>query len=380
MSAKPVVLAAGGTGGHLFPAEALARELLERGHRVVLVTDVRGTAFGDALRDVPVHRIRSATLGGGLLGKARTALELGIGTMQARGLLARLDPAIVVGFGGYPSFPAVYAAAGLRIPVAIHEQNAVMGRANRMLARRARLICTSFPEVQGMDNVDRARAVRTGNPVRPAVLALRDRPYEAPLPGGGFNLLVTGGSQGAAVFGEILPRAVAALPEDLRLRLGIVQQARTENLQAASDEYARLGVQATLAPFFKDLPERLARCHLMIGRSGASTVAELTVAGRPAILVPYPHATDDHQTANARAVAAAGGAWVMPQPEFTAETLAARLTALLTDPSTLAPAAAAAAAWGLPDAARRLADAVLGAAGLGNGRTAPDSQKMRAAE
>ncbi|MFC7334123.1 undecaprenyldiphospho-muramoylpentapeptide beta-N-acetylglucosaminyltransferase [Rhodocista pekingensis] len=379
MSPNPIVLAAGGTGGHLFPAEALARELLERGHRVVLVTDVRGTAFGDALRDVPVHRIRSATLGGGLLGKARTALELGIGTLQARRLLARLAPAIVVGFGGYPSFPAVYAAAGLRIPVAIHEQNAVMGRANRMLARRARLICTSFPEVQGMDNVDRARAVRTGNPVRPAVLVLRDRPYEAPLPGGSLNILVTGGSQGATVFGEIVPRAVAMLPEDLRLRLGIVQQARAENLQAARDGYAALGVQATLAPFFRDLPERLARCHLMIGRAGASTVAELTVAGRPAILVPYPHATDDHQTANARALAAAGGAWLMPQPEFTAEALAARLTALLTDPTPLAPAAAAAAAWGLPDAARRLADAVLGAAGLGNGRTTPDSQ-MRAAE
>jgi len=354
-----VVLAAGGTGGHMFPAEALARELLARGQKVVLVTDRRGNAFGDALPEVPVHRISADTLGRGLLGKARTALALTLGTIQARTLLRRLDPVLVVGFGGYPSFPAVYAAQRLRIPTALHEQNAVMGRANRMLAPRARLICTSFPDIQGLENADRPKTIRTGNPVRPAILALRDRPYPPLAADGSINILVTGGSQGAAIFGSIIPAAVAMLPEDLRMRLSIVQQARHENIEEARATYARLGVQAELAPFFRDMPERLAACHLVIARAGASTVAELTATGRPGLLVPYPFATDDHQMANARAVAVEGGAWLMPQPDFTAEALAQRLAALLGDPTALTRAAAAAHGWGTPDAAARLADAVL---------------------
>ncbi|WP_114394593.1 undecaprenyldiphospho-muramoylpentapeptide beta-N-acetylglucosaminyltransferase [Oleisolibacter albus] len=356
---RPIVLAAGGTGGHMFPAEALARELLARGRRVVLVTDIRGKAFGDALPDVPVERIRAATAAPGLTGKLRMVVELVAGTAQARGLMRSLDPAAVVGFGGYPSVPTVFAAQQRGIPTILHEQNAVLGRANRLMVRRAGLICTSFPEVKGLGTADGRRIVRTGNPVRADILALRDCPYPAPTAHGAVTLLVTGGSQGAAVFGEVVPRAVALLPEDLRLRLKLVQQARTENIETARSAYITMGVQAELAPFFRDMPARLAGCHLMIGRSGAGTVAELAVAGRPSILVPYPHAMDDHQTANARALAGAGGARLLPQSEMSPESLSALLAALLADPATLSSMAKAAFAWSMPDAAQRLADAVL---------------------
>ncbi|WP_119677849.1 undecaprenyldiphospho-muramoylpentapeptide beta-N-acetylglucosaminyltransferase [Indioceanicola profundi] len=374
---SPIVLAAGGTGGHMFPAEALARELLVRGREVVLITDTRGKAFGDALGEVRVERIRAATVTAGIAGKLRMVTEIGIGTWQARGLLKRLRPALVVGFGGYPSVPTVFAAQRLGIPVVLHEQNAVLGRANRMLAKKAHMICTSFEHVSGVDAADSARLERTGNPVRAAIVTLRDRPYPEIQPGGSLNILVTGGSQGASIFGEVLPRAVAMLDEDQRARLSIVQQARTENLQAAAEAYRSMGVQATLAPFFKDMPERLAACHLMICRSGASTVAELTVAGRPAILVPYPHATDDHQTANARAVEAAGGAWLMPNPQFTAERLAARLNELLADPMQLPARAHAARIWGIPDAGQRLADAVLSVAGTSTGANGNSNSSSR---
>jgi len=359
VSSMPIVLAAGGTGGHLFPAEALARALLARHWPVVLVTDSRGQAFGDGLQDVPVHRVRAATVKPGIMGKVRLVTELGIGTLQARALLKRLNPAVVVGFGGYPSFPTVLAAGRLGLAVALHEQNAILGRANRFLAGHADLVCTSFEQVGGLEKAGRARRLRTGNPVRPAIVAVRETPYPAPQPGGSLNLLVTGGSQGATLFGEVVPRAVEMLGADRRARLSIVQQARPENLEAAGDTYRRLGVQATLSPFFKDMPARLAAAHVMVARSGAGTVSELTVAGRPGLLVPYPHAMDDHQTANARAVAAAGGAWLLPQPDFTPESLAARLDAWLDDPAPLAAAADRARAWGIPDAADRLADAVL---------------------
>ncbi len=355
-----IVLAAGGTGGHMFPAEALARELLARGHKVVLVTDARGHAFGDALPEVPVERVRAATIGGGIAGKVRMVVELGLGTLEARRLLKRLRPACVVGFGGYPSVPTVFAAQRLGIPTVLHEQNAVLGRANRLLAGKARRVCTSFPSVRGLPAG--VPTVRTGNPVRPGILALAGRPY--PDTGHGLTLLVTGGSQGAAVFSTVIPNAVALLPEDLRQRLRIVQQARPETMADAHAIYDGIGADVELSPFFRDMPARLAACHLMICRSGASTVAELAAAGRPAILVPYPHATDDHQTANARALADAGGAWVLPQTALSPEALAARLTELLADPAGLARAAAAASAWAIPDAAARLATAVLETAGL----------------
>lgn len=357
---RPIVLAAGGTGGHFFPAEALARELLARGEAVALVTDKRGQAFGDSLPEVTVHRIRSAAPGGNLLAKMNAAWQMGLGLLGANALMRHLKPAAVVGFGGYPSVPTVYAAAQGRVPVMLHEQNAVLGRANRMLAAAARRIAVAFPKVASVKEEHRPRLVRTGNPVRPAIAAQRDAAYAVPAPGGPVRILVMGGSQGARVFSEVIPEALGRLPADLRARIHLAQQCRPEDLEAARAAYSGMGLGGLeLESFFRDVPDRLAACHLAITRAGASTIAELTCIGRPAILVPYPHAMDDHQTANARQLAAAGAAWVMAQPDFTADALAARLTALLESPDALTAAAQAAHGWGMADAARRLADAVL---------------------
>ncbi|CAO3422503.1 undecaprenyldiphospho-muramoylpentapeptide beta-N-acetylglucosaminyltransferase [Azospirillum doebereinerae] len=369
-SHKVIVLAAGGTGGHIFPAEALARELLARGRAVALVTDRRGHAFGDSLPEVPVHRIRAASPGSGILGKAKAALQMGLGLLEARALLRRLGPAAVVGFGGYPSVPTVYAAAHAKIPALLHEQNAVLGRANRMLIAGAERLAVAFTGVTRIDEAGRAKIVRTGNPVRPAVAAHRAAPYAAPAEGGPVHLLVMGGSQGARIFSEMVPQALARLPESLRARIHLSQQCRPEDLEAARHALAPLGLGGLeLQSFFRDVPDRLAGCHLAVTRAGASTIAELTCVGRPAILVPYPHATDDHQTANARQLAEAGAAWLVAQPDFTAEALAGRLAGLLAEPAALAAAAAAAHRWGSADAAASLADAVLGMLGARDAST-----------
>jgi UDP-N-acetylglucosamine--N-acetylmuramyl-(pentapeptide) pyrophosphoryl-undecaprenol N-acetylglucosamine transferase len=369
-TSSPILLAAGGTGGHMFPAEALARELLARGRRVALVTDRRGKAFGDALPEVEVFRIHASAPSGSIVAKLRGVAELALGTLQAQRLVSRLRPAAVVGFGGYPSVPAVLAAQRSRLPTVLHEQNAVLGRANRLLAGNARVIVTSFPAVSQIRPSDAGKLVRAGNPVRPAILAVRGLPYPETTGDGPLSLLVTGGSQGARVFSEVVPAALALLPDALRRRIRLSQQARPEDLEQARAALAAAGIEAEVSSFFKDMPERLAACHLAITRAGASTIAELTVAGRPALLVPYPHAMDDHQTANAQALADAGGAWLLPQGSLTPAVLASRLEALLTMPASLITAAAAARAWGAPDAASRLADAVLEACG-GNGAAAP---------
>ncbi|HZB93208.1 MAG TPA: undecaprenyldiphospho-muramoylpentapeptide beta-N-acetylglucosaminyltransferase, partial [Stellaceae bacterium] len=317
-----IVLAAGGTGGHLFPAEALARELMGRGCRIALVTDRRGQAFGDKLPGVALHRIRAGRFGTGLVSKVVGIAELALGTLEAGRLLRSLAPAAAVGFGGYPSVPTMLAAARQNLPTVIHEQNAILGRANRLLAPRVRRIATAFPELGGMREADRARVVLTGNPVRPAIAALRGAPYRAPEEDGAFDILILGGSQGARALSQVVPAAFALMPEALRRRLRVTQQARAEDLEGVRRAHRASGVAAELAPFFNDVPERLARAHLVISRAGASTMAELAMVGRPAILVPYPHAADDHQTANARALEKAGGAWVVPQAEFTAAALA----------------------------------------------------------
>ena len=367
MTDSPIVLAAGGTGGHMYPAEALARALLGRGRRVALVTDRRGQAFGNSLPDVPVHRIRAAQIGRGAVGKARTVMELVLGYGQARGLLRALGPAAVVGFGGYASAPTVHAASRLGLPVVLHEQNAVLGRANRWLAKRAGVIATSFPEVKGLEAAGAAQAAYTGNPVRPAVARLRDRPYVAPEEAGPISILVIGGSQGAAVFSELVPSALGRLPKDLRRRLKVSQQVRQEDLQKATATYRESGIQRELASFFTDVPERLAEAHLVIARAGASTISELAVAGRPALLVPYPFATDNHQAANAAALAEAGGGWLQPQDSLTPQSLSATIEALLSRPRRLVEAAEAAHRFGIADAADRLADAVERLAGLTSG-------------
>lgn len=384
MTASPIVLAAGGTGGHMFPAEALARALLGRGRRVVLVTDRRGQAFGNSLPDVPIHRIRAAQIGRGAVGKACTLVELVLGYGQARGLLRALGPAAVVGFGGYASAPTVHAAGRLGLPVVLHEQNAVLGRANRWLAKRAGVIATSFPEVKGLEAAGAAAAAYTGNPVRPAVARVRDRAYAAPDDAGSINVLVIGGSQGAAVFSDLVPSALSRLPKDLRRRLRVSQQVRQEDLQKATAAYRESGIERELASFFTDVPERLADAHLVIARAGASTVSELAVAGRPALLVPYPFATDNHQAANAAALADAGGGWLQLQDSLTPQSLSATVEALLSQPRRLAEAAEAAHRFGIVDAADRLADAVERLAGLttggGDGDNGSTEPRLEAAE
>jgi len=374
--AGPIVLAAGGTGGHIFPAEALARELLARGREVALITDLRGQAF--KVPGVETYRVRGGQLTGSALVKARAALDLLIGTLQAARILKRLDAAAVVGFGGYPSVPPLFAATRRGIPTLIHEQNALLGRANRLLAPRVRRIATSFAETARLRPVDRDKAVLTGNPVRPAVAALRDTPYAPPAAEGPIHLLVLGGSQGARVFSEIIPAAIARLPEALRRRLVIAQQARAEDLGMARSGYGEIGAALELASFFSDVPERLAAAQLVIARAGASTMTELTTMGRPAILVPYPFAADNHQTANGRALEAAGGAWVVPQPAFTPESLEKLLGELLADPLRLARAAAESRAFGKPDAAQRLADVVVAVSGESNGSSGSVVRKTAA--
>jgi UDP-N-acetylglucosamine--N-acetylmuramyl-(pentapeptide) pyrophosphoryl-undecaprenol N-acetylglucosamine transferase len=357
-----VFLAAGGTGGHLFPAEALARELLARGHAVHLITDSRGKAFGDNLPEITVHRVAASTPTGGLMTKVRALLALARGTREALALLKIHKPKVVVAFGGYPSFPGAMAAILSRTPLVLHDQNAVLGRANRVVARFARVIAKSFDDVIGLPKA--RKAVVTGNPIRPAIAKLREQIYQPPGPSGPIHLLITGGSQGARVFSSVVPTALGLLEPSLRSRLNISQQARAEDKETAAKIYADLGMsaQVELQPFFTDMPERIAKAHLCIGRAGGSTVAEWSAAGRPAIYVPLPIAILDEQTWNARAVEQAGGAWIMPQEEFTPKALATMLKRTLTDSASLEAAAKAAHSQGRTDAAQKLADIVLEAA------------------
>lgn len=360
MSRAPrILLTAGGTGGHVFPAEALASALTARGCTLAFMTDARGQTYGGTLGGLPTHRVSAgAMLGRGLIGRLTGALSLLRGTLQARKVFAAQRPDVVVAFGGYASVPAMAAASQMGIPLLLHEQNAVLGRANRLFASKASRIATSYAEVAGVP--EGTATVRTGMPVRPALLALADAPYEAPHDKlDTIDILVLGGSQGARVFTDILPQAFRGLPAGLERRLRIAQQVRPEDQERAEAAYAGSGLNVTLRTFFDDVPDRLSRCHLLIARAGASTIAEATLAGRPSLLVPLPHAADDHQRANAQAVADAGAGWLLPQSDFTPETLVERLTALLDAPARLQEAARAARAFALPDAAERLADAVL---------------------
>ncbi len=351
---RPIVIAAGGTGGHFFPAEALAMELVSRGHRVALMTDARAAAkLPESFAGREVFVLRGAGIAGRGLRRGVGAVgSLAAGALQARAILGRIDAAAIVGFGGYPTVAPVLATRLMRDapPVLLHEQNAVLGRANRMLAKRAKALALSFA------NTARVPAgvptSVTGNPVRPAFL-------DAVNPGrdGRFNLLILGGSLGARVFSDAVPDAVAALPESLRSRVRVTQQCRAEDLERVTAAYATAGINATLASFFSNVPDLLAQADLVIARAGASTVAELAVSGRPAILVPLPGAIDDHQTANARALTQAGGAWMIPQTQI--DSLPQRLAGLLADPDALARAGVAARTVARPDAAARLADLVL---------------------
>jgi len=357
-----VLLAAGGTGGHLFPAEALAAVLQKRGAVVDLATDARAAHFKFPAR--AVHVIPSATLRGrNPFSVARTATLLTLGTAKAWSMLGRVRPAVVVGFGGYPTVPPLLAATLRGIPTVLHEQNGVMGRANRLLAARVTTIATGFRTLARLDPRLQGKTTFTGNPIRPQVIQAAATPYVAPERNGKLRLLVFGGSQGARVMADIVPAALERMSADLRARLSVVQQARAEDLAAVRATYARLALAVETAPFFPDLPARMAAAHLIISRSGASTVAELSAIGRPAILVPLPHALDQDQFANAGVLEAAGGAIRIEQREFTAERLAAEIAALAGDPGRLARMAQAAKSAGTVDAAERLADLVIKVAG-----------------
>ncbi|RWX63564.1 MULTISPECIES: undecaprenyldiphospho-muramoylpentapeptide beta-N-acetylglucosaminyltransferase [unclassified Mesorhizobium] len=355
MSRGVILLAAGGTGGHLFPAEALAHELNERGWKVHLATDHRAERYSGQFPAVNIHPIQSATLGSKNPLAVLSALwAIWRGVRQASAVITRIKPEAVVGFGGYPTLPPLYAATRRKVPSLIHEQNAVMGRANRALAGRVDAIAGGFlPEDESAAG---AKTVTTGNPVRPQILEAAKTPYVAATGEEPFRFLVFGGSQGAQFFSDAVPTAVGLLPEAQRRRLAITQQARAEDVARVKAAYAALGVDAQVSPFFTDMAARIAAAHLVMSRSGASTVSEIAVIGRPALLVPYPHALDHDQAANAAALAAAGGAEVHPQSTLSAERIAALVGGLMGDPDRLSAMAAAARSAGKPNAARLLAD------------------------
>lgn len=353
-----VLLSSGGTGGHMSPASALAGDLVSRRFSVELATDARGLKYAGMFKDIPTHVVASGTAGAGLSGKVRGAINLFLGMLQAFTLLRKLRPDIVVGFGGYPSVPSVIVAQYLKIPTILHEQNAIIGKANAFLAPKAERIALSIANYNGLDENEKLRAVVTGNPVREEICALYTKPYHTPVMDGELRILVMGGSLGASVFSDVVPKTLAMLSPEYRSRLKVIQQCREADLDSAHEAYASAGIDATLSPFIHEVAQELSQCHLFIGRSGASTVAEVTVAGRPSIFVPYPHHKDQQQKMNADAVADHGGAWVMSEDGFTQEALLARIETFLQNPAILFKAAEKAREFGKPDAARRLGNQV----------------------
>ena len=353
-----IILAAGGTGGHMVPAHAVAAELIRRGAGVALITDDRGSRIPGLFDGVPVHVLPAGRLGGGPLGWLKALGAVVRGRRQARALYKQFTPDAVVGFGGYPAFPALLAASASNIPTILHEQNAVLGRVNRLLAGEAEAIATAYPEVQRLKAAYNGKVALVGNPVRESVKRLG----EAPLPPfdevAPLKLLITGGSQGASILGTVVPAGLGELEPSIRHRLQVVQQCRPDDIEAVRNHYAELKIPAELMTYIADMPAKLAEAHLVIARAGASTIAELTAAGRPAILVPLPSATDDHQTANAREMARAGGARMIAQDDFTPEALARQIEALAHDPQALANAAARSLSVGRPNAASDLADLI----------------------
>ncbi len=355
---SPILLAAGGTGGHLFPAEALAHALAARGLPAELATEERALRYGASFPARAMHVIPAGTpRGGSLIAKAQAVARLAIGTAQAVALLRHVKPAAVIGFGGYPTVPPLLAASYLGVPSALHEANGVMGKANRFLAGRVDRIAAGLPTL-AVPPALQSKIVVTGNPVRPNVLEAAKTPYPS-FDDGIFRLLVAGGSQGARVMADIVPAAVAALPDALRGKIAVVQQARPEDIARVEAIYAGAKVAAEIAPFFADFPARVAAAHYIVARAGASTVSELAVIGRPAMLVPLPHALDQDQAANAAFLEQAGGAETVRQSDFTPAFLTERLTELINAPAELVALAEAAKSVGVADAAERLADLII---------------------
>lgn len=356
---KTIMLAAGGSGGHLFPAFALAEELTRRGYEVDLATDTRGIQYNVEFPGRDIHQIPSATTTSrSPVALTKTALTLAGGVRRANKIIGEVHPAAVIGFGGYPSFPPIVAAALRSIPTALHEQNAILGRANRMLAGRVSAIATSFENVKFVEGELLKKVRLTGNPVRAIVAESAAREYRAPMPGEPIHLLVFGGSQGARFFSDFVPPGVVNLPEDIRSRLFVVQQCREEDIERVRAIYADGGISATCRTFFEDLPRWIGEAHLVIGRGGATTIAELTAIGCPAVLVPLPHSLDNDQLENATRLADAGAAWCIEQSDLTPDRLTDGLAGVFAAPEELNNAAAAARALGRLDAVGNLSDLV----------------------
>ena len=352
------ILAAGGTGGHMMPASALAEELVARGHKVALITDARGSRIPGLCPDMEMFIIPAGRLTkrpGSWIPGVRAIIK---GRSMSRELMQSFRPSAVIGFGGYPAYPALIAAQSLGIPTAVHEQNAVLGRVNRMVANKVNAIATAYPDVQRLPASAQTKVHLIGNPVRPEIRKLRDLPYPALDGEGIFRVLVTGGSQGANILSEVVPEGLSMLPLHFRRRMQVTQQCRPEDIEQVRATYAKLGIPADLSTYIPDMPERLSWAHLVIGRAGASTIAELTCAGRPAILVPLPSAMDNHQTFNVNEMVAAGGARAIAQSIFTPIELAKQMQKLGLEPEALANAAARAKSVGRPNATHDLADLV----------------------
>lgn len=353
---KVVVIAAGGTGGHLFPAAAFAEEMFRRGWRVILMTDARGRRYAEGFPAERIIDVPAASLSMNPFTAIPNGLKIWKGINEAKRHFTQLTPSLVAGFGGYPSFPALMAARAHKVPILIHEQNSVLGRVNRAMATSAAIVACGFERLERLPPKAQDRKRVVGNPVRLPILAVRERPYPETPAGARLNLLIIGGSQGARLFGEVIPEAIALLPQQLRARLDVAHQVREEQVAAVKKVYQKAKVNAEVAPFFTDMGQRLGAAHLVISRAGASSVTELQVAGRPAILVPFAAAADDHQTANAEGLTSVGAADLFTEEDFAPAPLAACLERRLADPHGLAVRAAAARSAAKPEAAKTLAD------------------------
>ena len=368
-----IILAAGGTGGHVFPAAALSDELRALKYNPVFITDNRGQEFQGALAKIPIHYISAASPSGKNPFKIIMAfLRLYKGYRQARKLYKQLKPSVVVGFGGYPSVPALMAAQHMKIKTIVHDQNAVFGRANRMLARKANVIATSFPEIANIKPKKRQQVIYTGNPVRPAIAKIHAMDKKVFSSSSSIHILVTGGSQGAQIFGDVVPQTISFLNEKLRARIRIIQQARAEQVPQLQNQYDKIGVKAHVMSFVDDMPKELKKTHIAICRAGGSTVAEMACTGTPAIFIPLPSATDDHQTKNTEQLVRAGGSWMMPQLTLRPTTLADRLTTLLKSPEMVASASTKAKTCSMPDAHKKLANIVQNMVQGNDGMIPPD--------
>ncbi|WP_299499315.1 UDP-N-acetylglucosamine--N-acetylmuramyl-(pentapeptide) pyrophosphoryl-undecaprenol N-acetylglucosamine transferase [uncultured Roseobacter sp.] len=359
MSKQPLLLiAAGGTGGHMFPAQALAEAMLLRGWRVKLSTDARGARYTQGFpHSTEIEEISSATFArGGLLAKAMVAPRLAVGTVSAFFAFMRDRPSVVVGFGGYPTIPAMSAAYLMKLPRMIHEQNGILGRVNKIFAAKVDAIaCGTWPT----DLPDGVTSYHTGNPVRSAILERVEAGYISP---GDYpmELLVIGGSQGAGILSDVIPPAIAGLPMDMLRNIRVSHQARDEDHERVTEFYAEQGINADVQPFFHDVPRRMTEAQLVISRAGASSVADLSVIGRPSILIPYAAATGDHQTANARGLVEAGGAIMIPESRLNVDAVTEQILSVLDNPEGAMQMARSAARFGKPDATEALVELVEG--------------------